>query len=91
MDKSYFLCVRNFNVIQNFFDVGIRSSIVGVYKCSKLSGIRNLILIEYIKSKCYRMPTWKIIDDEGNYEDICTENVDEYVIIEMLHTQIEHC
>lgn len=35
------------------------------------------------------MPTWKIINDEGDYEDICTENVGEYVIIEMLHTQIE--
>lgn len=34
------------------------------------------------------MPTWKVIDDERNYEDICTEVVGEYVILEMLHTEI---
>lgn len=83
VDSFHFLCVRNFNVIQNVFDVGIKSSTVGVYKCSKLSEIRNLVSIECIKSKCYRMPTFR------NYENICTEVVGEYVIVEMLHTQIE--
>lgn len=89
VNNSYFLCVRNFNVIEDVFDVGIKSSILGVYKCSKLSAIRTLISVECLKSKCYRMPTWKVIDNERHYEDICTETIGEYIIIEMLHTQIE--
>lgn len=34
-NNSYFVLVRYFQTIENFFDVGIKSSEIGVYKCSE--------------------------------------------------------
>lgn len=59
IDNSYFLLVRKFNLIEDFYDVGITSSSINVYKCSQLSEIRCLIAIDYVTSKCYKMPLWE--------------------------------
>lgn len=54
------------------------SSFFWVYKCSELSKDLELIKIETIKNKCYRMPFWS----SKNNDD---PDANTYIVAELLH------
>jgi len=48
--------LKNFAESKIFFDVGLPS--VSVFRCSSLSDTVNIIDLNEIQSKCFRMPYW---------------------------------
>ncbi|XP_071581909.1 uncharacterized protein [Temnothorax nylanderi] len=74
-----YLLVRKFLHVQDFYDVGVPSSSVGVYKCSTLINETCIILFEEVSAKCYRMPFWRFSDcnssDESDNDDECNQYI----------------
>lgn len=61
---TYYLVVKKFRRIDHFYNVGIPSTSVGVYKCSLLSTYIHCISVSDIKAKCYKMSYWPSHDTE---------------------------
>lgn len=54
-----YLLVRKFQHVQDFYNVGVPSSSVGVYKCWALENETCIILFEEVLAKCYCMSFWR--------------------------------
>jgi len=48
---SYFV-IKKFEIVEDFYDVGISSSLIDVFKCSALCNNFNIISINEVKAKC---------------------------------------
>lgn len=84
LETINYLLVRKFRHVEDFYDVGIPSSSVGVFKCWALDNETYLVLFEEIFAECYRMPFWQSPDcnssDDSDRDDIC----DQYIIATLL-------
>lgn len=78
--EHYQLVVKEFCRVEDFFDVGLPSSSVGVFRCSLLSDEVNVIDLNEVESKCFRMPYWHT---EGHIDPI----VDVWIVAVILHTR----
>jgi len=78
MDNIYYLVIKKFEIVEDFYDVGIPSSLIGVFKCSALSNNFNVVSLNEVKAKCYLMPCWTITDDEDSDPNII--EADEFII-----------
>jgi len=78
MDNIYYLVIKKFEIVEDFYDVGIPSSLIGVFKCSALSNNFNVVSLNQVKAKCYLMPCWTITDDEDSDPNII--EADEFII-----------
>lgn len=74
-DNSYRLGVKRFLQIQNFYDIGMLSSVLQIYKCSTLSNEIFYTNLDEVLAKCYRLSLWNSIstenisDSDNNEED----------------------
>ncbi|XP_067206727.1 uncharacterized protein [Linepithema humile] len=66
MNETYHFVVKKFEIMEDFYDVGISSSSLDIYKCSALSSDFYVIPITDVRAKCYMMLYWKTIDDESS-------------------------
>lgn len=57
--NKYYLYCKKFRTKGIFYDVGIASTEVEVFKCSSLSNKNYLMQLEDVKCKCFRMPLFK--------------------------------
>lgn len=57
--RTNYLVVKKFRRIDNFYDVGILSAFVGIFKCSLLSIETFVVPISAIEAKCYQMLYWQ--------------------------------
>lgn len=57
-DNPY-LIVKKFTNVENFYDVGIDSAFVGIYKCNKLSDNIYIVPLLNVMNKCYVVPFWQ--------------------------------
>lgn len=84
----YFLTVKRFLEIEEFYDVGISSSSLQVYKCSTLSHEIVRVHFNEVRAKCYRIPLWTSTSiaatssDEENYPETL-----EYIILPIIHSE----
>ena len=53
-----FLVVQKFQTVLDFYNVGVMSSSLGIWKCSNLSLEIKIVNINCIRAKCFRMPFW---------------------------------
>ncbi|XP_067205232.1 uncharacterized protein [Linepithema humile] len=88
INETYHFVVKKFAIMEDLYDVGISSSLLGIYKCSALSNDLCTIPITDVQSKCYIMPYWKVIDDNGSDSstdlDADQPVADEYVVSVLL-------
>jgi len=90
MDNNllYLLVVKKFLEIKDFYDVGILSSALQVYKCSTLSSEVYRIHLDDVRAKCYRMPLWNstsednISSDEENHLEVV-----QYIVAAIIHSE----
>lgn len=78
--EHYQLAVKEFCRVDDFYNVGLPSSSVGVFRCSLLSNEVIIIDLNEVQSKCFRMPYWHT---EGHIDPI----VDVWVVAVILHTR----
>lgn len=64
-----YLIVKKFTIVENFYDVGIDSASVGVYKCSKLSDNIYIVPLLNVMSKCYVVPFWQMSNLEEYFDN----------------------
>lgn len=87
VDKTtHYLVVKKFQKIDSFYDIGISSSAVQIFKCSEISSEILCIQVNQVRFKCYRMPYWSssLIDDSSS--DEVESEVSEYVVCAIIHT-----
>lgn len=53
MNNTYYLIINKFQIMEDFYDVGIPSSKLGVFVCSVLSEDCTVVDLSKIKGKCY--------------------------------------
>lgn len=68
--NSYFLVINKFEIVEDFYDVGIPSSSIGIYKCFALCTDLSVVSFNDVKAKCYLMPCWTVDNDEGSDSSI---------------------
>lgn len=86
MDNSHYLVVKKFELVEDFYDVGIPSSLIGIFKCSVLCNEFNVVSINDVKSKCYLMPCWTVHDDESSEFSIIESELiaGKYIVLVLL-------
>lgn len=88
MDKTtYYLVVKKFQKIDSFYDIGILSSAVQIFKCSTISSEIFCIQVNEVRFKCYKMPYWSgsSIDNSSNDENE-SEVSSAYIVSAIIHT-----
>ncbi|KYN50128.1 hypothetical protein ALC62_00156, partial [Cyphomyrmex costatus] len=85
---SYYLVVKNFLQIHDFYDIGLLSSALDTFKCSELSSRIFSVNINKVRAKCYRMPFWNhtSMDDSSDDEDY-TETSQYNIVIAITHNK----
>lgn len=87
-NNSYLLAVKKFLHVEDFYDVGIFSSALQIYKCSTVSNEIFRVHLEEVRAKCYRMPVWNSISanddssDEGNESE-----TPRYIVAAIVHSE----
>lgn len=82
--NSYRLSVKKFLEIRDFYNIGIASSSIEVYKCGMLCNDIFYINPEQVFAKCYRMPFW---NSATNNEDINESTSSKYIVAAIVHTE----
>lgn len=54
--NNYYIIVKKFLQVEDFYSIVIGLSLVGIYMCSELSNNYNIVPLESIRLKCFRMP-----------------------------------
>lgn len=84
-NNTYCLIIKKFLEIDNFYDVGMVSSVFRVYKCTTLSNELFCINLEEVNAKCYKMPFWNSTsmdnDEENHLETL------QYVVAVIIHSE----
>ncbi|XP_011876846.1 PREDICTED: uncharacterized protein LOC105566980 [Vollenhovia emeryi] len=57
-NATYYLVVKKFQKVDSFYDVGILSSTIQIFKCSAISNEIFCIEVNQVRFKCYKMPYW---------------------------------
>lgn len=85
-DHSYYLVVTKFTEVNEFYNVGISSSAVHIFKCSSLSNDIFLVLIDKVRFKCFRMPFFNnnLTDKSSSDEEHYQEN-SQFVVAAIIH------
>lgn len=76
--NTYFI-VNKFQSRRQVYDAGYPSDFVGVHNCYNLSNEHEIVPMNDVKAKVYRMPRWK--SREGQ-EELTIKN--EYICVTML-------
>ncbi|XP_011867765.1 PREDICTED: uncharacterized protein LOC105561956 isoform X1 [Vollenhovia emeryi] len=62
--NMYYFIIKKFKTVNAFYDIGILSTCLGIYKCSNLYSKYEVISIDDVKQKCYLMPYWSREESE---------------------------
>lgn len=85
---AYRLSVKRFVQVENFYDIGILSSAVGIYQCSSLCSDSFFINVEDVQAKCYRMTfNQSSTTDSSNSDEENSSQIDKYVIAKIVHIE----
>ena len=89
-NDSYRLGVKKFLEVDNVYDLGIKSSALGVYKCATLC--REILYISpyQVRAKCYRIP-FHGNTPIGNNDDPIPLETRSYVVAVITHSEKPWC
>lgn len=65
-NKKYYLIVKRFNKVTNFFNTLVPSSEIGIFHCSLLSHELIVINLDQVVGKCFKLPLCDNIDQTRN-------------------------
>lgn len=85
-NNLYVLEVKKFLQIDDFYDIGILSSVLQVYKCSMLSNEIFRIHLQNIRAKCYKMPLWNSTHDNDSDKENHSE-ASQYIVAAIIHNE----
>jgi len=80
--------VKRFLQTQDFYDIGILSSALQIYKCTTLSNEIFYIDLNEVSTKCYRLPLWNLTsteDSDSNEED--DSEISGYIVAALIHSE----
>lgn len=82
-NTTYYLVVKKFQKVDSFYDVGILSSAIQIFKCSSISSEIFCIQVNQVR---FKMPYWSSssIDDSNSNED--ESEVREFIVGAIIHT-----
>lgn len=86
-DKDHYLVVKIFRSVCEFYDIGLSSSSIGIFKCSKLSDKCTTVSLKTVKAKCFQMPLENGIfsaNSDTSEDEINETSTQEYVIVILL-------
>jgi len=69
-ENVHYLVITKFEIVEDFYDVGIPSSLIDMFQCSAMRNELSFISINEVKAKCYLSPYWIINNDEGSDSSI---------------------
>jgi hypothetical protein len=79
-DGCYYFVIRWYDDLRQFFDCGITSDTVGIFKSVQLYINLEVIPVTNVISKCYVMKWW---NTRNNYLSCCVPG--EHVLVILLH------
>ena len=85
-DNSYSLGIKKFLEVDDFYDLSIMSSALGVYKCATLSQDILYISPDQVRAKCFRMPFHGNMPT-GNNDDPIPLETRSYVVAVITHSE----
>ena len=85
-DNSYSLGIKQFLEVDDFYDLSIMSSALGVYKCATLSQDILYISPDQVRAKCFRMPFHGNMPT-GNNDDPIPLETRSYVVAVITHSE----
>jgi len=87
VNGSYYLVVKKFLQINDFYNIAISSSALNTFKCSQLSSDVFVVHINEVRVKCYRMPFYNQISmDESSSDDENYSETTQYIITAIIHS-----
>ncbi|XP_067210357.1 uncharacterized protein [Linepithema humile] len=86
-NNSYLLVVKRFQRIEYFYDVGILSSALHIYKCSTLNSEVSHIHLDEVNAKCYRMPFWNSTVDDSSSDEENESETSQYIVATIVHSE----
>lgn len=78
-ENKIHLVIQKFVIVEDFYDIGISSSKINIFKCSALAGNICIITISDLKGKCYLMPYWKTMSGEDSSDSSYLSNLEQPV------------
>ncbi|XP_066589825.1 uncharacterized protein [Prorops nasuta] len=84
-ENLYLLQVKKFIELEPFYDIGIKSSDIGIYKCSSLHSEIVSVPLSNVVAKCYRMPFFSKETEHANNTDIDENST--YVVFTIIHSE----
>lgn len=85
-NNSYRLVVKRFLEVRDFYNVGIVSSSLQVYKCATFSETFYVNLDE-VNGKCYRMPFWDCTFENDSDSDGEHLETPQYIVAVIVHSE----
>ncbi|OXU18875.1 hypothetical protein TSAR_010304, partial [Trichomalopsis sarcophagae] len=82
-DGSYYLVLKTFANVENFFDRPCDSSLNGVFLCSSMSTETKVVSLDRVSDKCFRVPYWPV--DAPVRE--C--NSDSFIVVKIMSTHFD--
>lgn len=87
-NDSYQLAVKRFLQVEDFYDIGMLSSAIGVFKCSMLSREVFYIHPSAVDAKCYRMPfSDSSSTNDNDSDEINYSEPSSYIVAVIMHTE----
>ena len=83
-EEHIFFFVKKFTKINDFYEKPVKSSTIGIYKCSELDISSNLICANNVTAKCYKMPSY-VSDFNESKKSLVEENT--FIFATMIHTE----
>ncbi|XP_070516696.1 uncharacterized protein [Cardiocondyla obscurior] len=86
-NNSYKLTVQQYLDVEDFYDVGLKSSVFQFYKCTNLSNQTFNVSLNDIRAKCYRMPFWSrtSMDDSDTEENDRSPTI--FIVAVIIHSE----
>jgi len=89
-NNSFRLGVKRFLEIHDFYDIGMVSSALQIYKCAILNSEIFYIHPDQVHAKCYRMPFYNSTstdDSDSDGENNSTET-SQYIVAVIIHSEM---
>lgn len=89
-NNSYRLGVKKFLEVDDFYNIGMLSSALQIYKCSTLSNEIVYIPLDEVHAKCFRMPLCNLMqinESNSDEEEQLHSETTRYVVAAIVHSK----
>lgn len=88
-NNIYCVAVKKFLETDDFYDIGVVSSSLQVYKCSSLSNEIFYVNLDEIHAKCYRIPFWTstLANESDSDEETQITDTFQYIVAAVIHSE----